>query len=354
MTDAPLAMLTDAERMLAQVSSAPDAIAVMKAAEVARTMAERMRLGTSAINHATSIKLRAERRLADAVDVGQANGEIASKGQRTYAESEYVELAEIGVTAPRLREARLIRDQFTDEQIEEQVRAANEKKKELRRDRLLREARDKKSQSERDKKAARTVEAMALPPSVNVRHGDFREVLADLHGVDAIITDPPYPRDYLGLFADLAEFADRVLAPDGVLAVMSGQTYLPEVYAALEGGRPYRWTMAYLTPGAGYASHARRVQSNWKPVLVYGGGPRFGDVITSDGAAKHLHEWGQDLTAFTDLIERLTEPEALVCDPFLGGGTTALAAVSRGRRFVGCDNDSAAVEAAVDRLAVPA
>lgn len=346
-------MLTDAERMLAQVSSAPDAVAVMKMAEVARTMAERMRLGTSAINHATSIKMRAERRLADAVDAGQENGEIARQGKPPESGG-LATLSDLGVSYQRLNEARLIRDEFTDDEIEQQKRAADEKGKEVRRDRLLRMARDKKSQSERDKKAARTVEAMALPPSVDVRHGDFREVFADLHDIDAIITDPPYPRDYLGLFADLAEFADRVLAPDGVLAVMSGQTYLPEVYAALEGGRPYRWTMAYLTPGAGYASHARRVQSNWKPVLVYGGGPRFGDVITSDGAAKHLHEWGQDLTAFTDLIERLTEPESLVCDPFLGGGTTALAAVSRGRRFVGCDNDSAAVAAAVDRLAVPA
>lgn len=47
-----------------------------------------------------------------------------------------------------------------------------------------------------------------------------------------------------------------------------------------------------------------------------------------------------------DLIERLTKPGDLVCDPFLGGGTTAVACLSLGRRFVGCDINADAVAAA--------
>lgn len=191
------------------------------------------------------------------------------------------------------------------------------------------------------------------PGSAEVREGDFREVLADLRDVDAIITDPPYPKEYLPLLGDLADWADRVLAPEGVLAVLLGQSHLPTAYHLLNRGRPYRWTMAYLTPGAAYVSHQARVQSNWKPVLVYGGGPRFADTLRSEGLdaeAKHHHHWGQDFAAFCTLIERLTAPGQFVVDPFCGGGTTLAAAVATGRRSIGCDVDSVAVATTRERL----
>jgi site-specific DNA-methyltransferase (adenine-specific) len=51
-----------------------------------------------------------------------------------------------------------------------------------------------------------------------------------------------------------------------------------------------------------------------------------------------------------DILERFTEPGQLVCDPFLGAGTTALAAVQLGRRFVGSDIDNGQVMIAQGRL----
>jgi DNA modification methylase len=51
-----------------------------------------------------------------------------------------------------------------------------------------------------------------------------------------------------------------------------------------------------------------------------------------------------------DLVERLTNPGQLVCDPFLGGGTTAVVSLALGRRFVGCDIDSLHVEQAKARV----
>jgi len=51
-----------------------------------------------------------------------------------------------------------------------------------------------------------------------------------------------------------------------------------------------------------------------------------------------------------DLVERLTKPGQLVCDPFLGGGTTALVALALGRRFIGCDIDAAAIAIARRRV----
>jgi 16S rRNA G966 N2-methylase RsmD len=213
--------------------------------------------------------------------------------------------------------------------------------------------RDREAEQRRIEQARAEAAAQPEPTIVDIRVGDFRDVLADLRDIDAIITDPPYPHEFIPLLEDLAAWADKVLTPDGVLAVLMGQTYLPEVYRLLDGHRPYRWTGCYLTDGPGYVSMARRVQSNWKPLIVYGGGPRFADIIRSEGqdaAAKSLHRWGQDYAAFHTIIERLTERGQTVADPFMGSGTTLLAAHALGRHAIGADVDPAAVATARERL----
>jgi site-specific DNA-methyltransferase (adenine-specific) len=165
-------------------------------------------------------------------------------------------------------------------------------------------------------------------------------VLADLRDIDAIITDPPYGKEYLPLLRDLAALADRILKPNGIMAVLYGQTYLPEAFAQMTGFRPYRWTACYLTEGNAYVSHARKVHSNWKPVLIYGGSEhRFGDLFraTGNGPDKEHHEWGQNLEAFQSIIAALTDPGATIVDPFAGGGTTLIAAKSLGRHAIGSE-----------------
>jgi ParB-like chromosome segregation protein Spo0J len=188
------------------------------------------------------------------------------------------------------------------------------------------------------------------PVTAEVREGDFRKVLVDLHNVDAIITDPPYAQAALPLLGDLAVWADKVLAPSGVLAVMVGIMFLPDVLRQLEGYRPYRWTMAVVGTRI-QASHARKVAQQWKPILIYGSGPRINDVIRYETSehVKH-HEHGQDSAVFAQLIERLTKPGSLVVDPFAGSGTTLVAAQLTGRRSIGCDVDPAAVSTARGRL----
>ena len=141
------------------------------------------------------------------------------------------------------------------------------------------------------------VAAELAPVRIEMRSGRFQDVLADLPDVDAIITDPPYEQKALPLLRDLALWADKVLKPDGVMAVLYGQTYLPEALLQLAGGRPYRWTACYLTDGhRSFISHLRNIQCDWKPLPVYGGNkPHFPDVIRAsyDDAAKHRHRWGQ-------------------------------------------------------------
>ena len=77
--------------------------------------------------------------------------------------------------------------------------------------------------------------------------------VADLHkhvaaeSIDWIFTDPPYPREYLPCFGELADFAAHALKPGGGLMVMSGQYWLPQVIETLgkQDALTYWWIMSY-------------------------------------------------------------------------------------------------------------
>ena len=256
-----------------------------------------------------------------------------------------------GASGRAVAQAKRITEQAPD--LAEQVRSGK-----MAIDQADRVIRNREAEERRTEQAAAAVMAQPVRLATDIRHGDFRAVFGDLCGVHAVITDPPYGREYLPLLGDLARWAARVLGPDGVLAVLYGQTWLPEAYAQLGSGPlAYRWTGCWLAPGAGYVSHDRRVSSQWKPVLVYGGGPRFHDVFRSGDTtgtdAKQLHEWGQDLCGFSEMCGRLSAPGQLVADPFCGSGTTLLAARLAGCHVAGCDISEAAVTTTRQRLGLP-
>lgn len=177
--------------------------------------------------------------------------------------------------------------------------------------------------------------------------------------VDAIVTDPPYPSEFLGCFDALGAFALEVLKPGGLLVCMSGQANLPEVLRRLcqFDGLDYLWTAAYLTPG-GQAVQVwpRKVNTFWKPLLIFVKGEYtgdwYGDVTRSDtnDNDKRFHGWGQSESGIADVMARFTRPADLVCDPFTGGGTTAVVALETNRRFVGFDIDAGCVETTKGRV----
>src|SRR3990167_7087184 len=131
-------------------------------------------------------------------------------------------------------------------------------------------------------------ELRELPESIRMEMMRMQDLLPTLSNLDAIITDPPYGREFVPLYADLARCAARALGPNGRLAVMCGQSYLPEGLASMCEHLPYRWTMAYLTPGGQTAQlWDRKINTFWKPVLLFGlaGGRWSAGVVRSDAKA---------------------------------------------------------------------
>lgn len=191
--------------------------------------------------------------------------------------------------------------------------------------------------------------AESLKNVCDMRHCSMQELLCDVQP-DAIITDPPYPREYISLYEEMAQLASNI----PLVAVMCGQSYLPEILPAMCKHLKYRWTLAYLTPGGQAVQQwSAKVNTFWKPIFLFGDGDWIGDVVKSavnDNDKEH-HHWGQSESGMSDLVSRLVTPGSLVCDPFIGGGTTALAVLAQGCRFVGCDTDKESVEKAYNRVA---
>lgn len=188
-------------------------------------------------------------------------------------------------------------------------------------------------------------------------HGDVLTVgmALEANSVDCIITDPPYPKDYLSVYSDLSAVAAHVLKPNGFLVAMVGQSYLPEVMTRLGEHLTYHWTCCYLTLGGQSAQlWERNVNTFWKPVLWYTKGKYtgdwIGDVVKSDTNEKQHHAWQQSEGGILALMQRFVYPDMLVLDPFLGAGTTGIAALALHCRFIGIDTDSAAIETSTQRL----
>ncbi|MCZ2102293.1 MAG: site-specific DNA-methyltransferase [Chitinophagales bacterium] len=192
-----------------------------------------------------------------------------------------------------------------------------------------------------------------------LENNDFRACDIENESIDIIVTDPPYPRQYLDLYHDLAVFAERVLKPGGSLFAMAGQSYLPEILQLMQAqGLKYNWTLCYLTPGGQSPQlWQRKVNSFWKPVLWYiKGDPKkwLGDVVKSDvnDNDKNFHFWGQSISGMNDLIQRVSDPGDVILDPFLGGGTTGAACLYNLRNFVGIEIEQDSFETAKERLSI--
>lgn len=229
----------------------------------------------------------------------------------------------------------------------------------------LSEASKEIKKKQREEKIKQTIEQAKIDnknrDDVKIIHGDMTDPdiqkLIEPESIDAIITDPPYPQEYLPLWDDLAKFAKKTLKPSGLLITYSGHMYLDIIMEKLSKELQYYWILAMLQPGSNAKVFARNVLEGWKPILVFQKPPfmrinSFYDVFKSEQREKDLHEWQQSESGVREIIERFTYPEQIILDPFAGSGTTLAMAIANGRKAIGIEKDEKYVKIIRERLGV--
>lgn len=190
---------------------------------------------------------------------------------------------------------------------------------------------------------------------VTIYHGDCREVLPslDLDPMGAVaVTDPPYgvgkadwddglPLDLLRLTADHTR----------AMAVIPGIANIGAMPDSL-GPQRYVWTLsAYLTNGM---TRGALGFGNWVACLLYAipGLSLYGTIgdarpFTVGTESHPAHPSPKPLRVMTWIVSSV--PDGQIVDPFLGSGTTLLAAKWAGRRAIGIEIEERYCEIAAKR-----
>lgn len=211
-----------------------------------------------------------------------------------------------------------------------------------------------------DKKKSTIV--ISNPPENQIYQGDISILSSKIpnNSIDLFFTDPPYHEHSTDTFFELGKLASEKLKPGGLCLAYSGQMHLPQAMIGISTFLSYWWLFAIRHNQGHLTIWNRNLWNDWKPVLVYakpyddGSLPLAPDWVQDfnegGGRDKRYHEWGQDASEATYWIEKLTEKDALICDPFVGGGAIPVACKLTNRRWIGCDVDEKAVLTARQRL----
>ena len=179
------------------------------------------------------------------------------------------------------------------------------------------------------------------------------------NSIDLILTDPPYQKSDLQRFNELSHFAGHALKPGGTLLVLSGQLHFEECLIRLKSHSQinFRWVIAYNMKGPKSRIYREKFFQKWKPVFCLVKGKYEGEFVDDSVMIEtyqkdKLHKWGQSVAGMEALLKLgFAFPGDTVCDPFLGAGSTAIAAYRFGCKFIGADIDKECVKIARGLLA---
>lgn len=226
-----------------------------------------------------------------------------------------------------------------------------------------------------------------LDGRVSLYLGDCREILPTLGKVDVVVTDPPYSsgartdseRQVRGAMLRSMEDADwfshdamttwgfnwfirsvfsdlrQSLPPGGHLYCFIDWRNTPNIYGMLEAcGYRVNHCLVWRKPNFGMGSTWRNQHenivfaSNGMPaeMLSHSKGSVLDFSAVSPAARVHPTEKPVDL--LVDMIAAI--PGERIFDPFMGSGSTGVAAIKGGRSFVGCEINPGHFATAVKRI----
>jgi len=336
-----LAKLDQATKMLAEVRTVDDAKNIMDMAAAAKHYAKKHGMGKEAVAYATEIEISAEIKLGEFLHAMDTNKGAAGGGKKESPRGRLIQprdetptLAELGISKDLSAEAKALAD-LSDEDKEKVKKGKTSKK-------AAKKKVKQKKINEARKVIAQKAETIPASDRYNIFNCDI-ETFKPQKQYDFIITDPPYPKEYLKLYETLAIKSKLWLKEGGLLVAMCGQSYFNEIVCMMVKHIEYYWIAAYLTPGQPTPLRQRQVNTTWKPLIILSNGQYtgkiFGDVFKSDLNEKDFHKWGQSVSGMQSIISGICLPGQTILDPFCGSGTTGIAAIKHGCLFDGIDID---------------
>jgi site-specific DNA-methyltransferase (adenine-specific) len=210
---------------------------------------------------------------------------------------------------------------------------------------------------------------------VTIYHGDCREILPEIPpgSVDLVLTDPPYGDEThagalgAGGTAALVDFASTTAdALRGIMEVAPCSRWWVSFMewrhlAALERQPPAGWDFirfgVWVKPNGAPQFTGDRPATGWEAVGIFhrpapkhwNGGGRHAVWVEPKICGEH--PTAKPLRLVRELARLFSDDDGPILDPFMGSGTTLVAAKQLGRRAIGIEIEERYCEIAVRRLA---
>ena len=198
--------------------------------------------------------------------------------------------------------------------------------------------------------------------------GDCMEILPTLGKVDAVITDPPYgialntdsSRFSGGTAGNMAKRGNGVGSAGGRPIHGDGEPFDPSFLTAYGDGQiVWGWNnYPHLLPrgaclvwikklDAAFGSFLSDAETAW---LSKGHGVYCKRDLSNHAVAKErIHPTQKPLSLMLWCLEFFPKAE-LIADPFMGSGTTGVAALQMGKKFIGIEKDAEYFSLACKRI----
>lgn len=210
-----------------------------------------------------------------------------------------------------------------------------------------------------------------LDGRVQLYLGDCREILPTLGNVDAVVTDPPYGLNYEGSttkhgrngfayssFDDTPEAIEKICVPAvrAAVAIARSAIVTPGSANAFKYDEPRSIGAIYYPSGAnigpwGFVCSQPLFYYGKDPYLMKALGSRPNAFSTTEATDRTIdHPCPKPIKQVEWMVARVSLAGETILDPFMGSGTTGVAAVKLGRRFIGIEIEERYFQIACRRI----